>query len=352
MDQEAVRVGLIGYGLAGAVFHAPLIASTPALRLASVVTSNPDRQAQARREHPGVAVLGHVSELWEVADEHDLVVVATSNATHLPLGLAAVQAGLAVVVDKPLALTAAEGRRLVTAARERGVLLTVFHNRRWDGDLRTLQRLLDADALGSVHRFESRFERWRPALRPGAWRELERPEAGGGLLLDLGSHLVDQALLLFGQPRSVYAEVDRRRVGVQGDDDVFIALEHPGGVRSHLWASSLAAQVGPRLRVLGDRGAYVKHGLDVQEELLRAGRRPTEPGWGREPQERWGWLGVDGESRRVETEPGAYQLFYAGLAEALRSGGLPPVDPNDAVVGLGALDAARQSAASGTTVRL
>jgi predicted dehydrogenase len=151
------------------------------------------------------------------------------------------------------------------------VLLTVLHNRRWDGDLRTLQRLLDADALGSVHRFESRFERWRPAPRPGAWRELERPEAGGGLLLDLGSHLVDQALLLFGQPRSVYAEVDRRRAGVQGDDDVFIALEHPGGVRSHLWASSLAAQVGPRLRVLGNRGAYVKHGLDVQEELMRAG---------------------------------------------------------------------------------
>jgi predicted dehydrogenase len=203
-----------------------------------------------------------------------------------------------------------------------------------------------------VHRFESRFERWRPEPRRGAWRELERAEAGGGLLLDLGSHLVDQALLLFGQPRSVYAEVDRRRVGVEGDDDVFIALEHPGGVRSHLWASSLAAQVGPRLRVLGDRGAYVKHGLDVQEELLRAGRRPTEPGWGREPRERWGWLGVEGELRKVETEPGAYQLFYAGLAEALRSGGPPPVDPNDAVVGLGILDAARQSAASGTTVRL
>jgi predicted dehydrogenase len=352
MDQATVQVGLIGYGVAGAVFHAPLIASTPGLQLVSVVTSNPDRQARARREQPGVGVLSHVSKLWQAADEHDLVVVATNTATHLLLGLAAVQAGLAVVVDKPLALTAAEGRRLATAARERDVLLTVFHNRRWDGDLRTLRRLLAADALGSVHRFESRFERWRPAPRRGAWRELERPEAGGGLLLDLGSHLVDQALLLFGQPRSVYAEVDRRRVGVEGDDDVFIALEHPGGVRSHLWASSLAAQVGPRLRVLGDRGAYVKHGLDVQEELLRAGRRPTEPGWGREPRERWGWLGVEGELRKVETEPGAYQLFYAGLAEALRSGGPPPVDPNDAVVGLGILDAARQSAASGTTVRL
>jgi scyllo-inositol 2-dehydrogenase (NADP+) len=352
MDRAAVRVGLIGYGLAGAVFHAPLIASTPGLELVSVVTGNPERQAQARREHPGVGVLGDVDELWRAAGDHDLVVVATTNATHLPLGLAAVQAGLAVVVDKPLALTAAEGRRLVTVARERGVLLTVFHNRRWDGDLRTLRRLLAEDALGPVHRFESRFDRWRPAPRPGAWRELERPEAGGGLLLDLGSHLVDQALLLFGQPSRVYAEVDRRRVGVEGDDDVFIALEHPGGVRSHLWASVLAAQVGPRLRVLGARGAYVKHGLDVQEEALRAGRRPTEPGWGREPRERWGWLGVDGDVRQVETEPGAYQLFYAGLAEALSNGAPPPVDPDDAVVGLRVLDAARQSAASGTTVRL
>jgi predicted dehydrogenase len=352
MDQAEARVGLIGYGLAGAVFHAPLIASTPGLRLTSVVTGNPDRQAQAGREHPGVGILGHVDELWQAADEHDLVVVATSNAGHLPLGLAAVKAGLAVVVDKPLAVTAAEGRQLVTAARERGVLLTVFHNRRWDGDFRTLRRLLADGALGSVHRFESRYERWRPALRPGAWRELERPEAGGGLLLDLGSHLVDQVLQLFGRPRSVYAEVDRRREGAQGDDDVFVALEHPGGVRSHLWASSLTAQVGPRLRVLGDRGAYVKHGLDGQEELLRAGRRPTEPGWGREPEERWGWLGVDGALHPVETEPGAYQLFYAGLADALRGVGPPPVDPDDGVAVLGILDAARQSATSGTTIRL
>jgi predicted dehydrogenase len=352
MEQAAVRVGLAGYGLAGAVFHAALIASTPGLELVSVVTGNPDRQAQARKEHPGVTVLDQVDQLWQAAGEHDLVVLATTNATHRPLGLAAIQAGLAVVVDKPLALTAAEGRRLVTAARERGVLLTVFHNRRWDGDLLTLRRLLADDALGRVHRFESRFERWRPAPRPGSWRELERPEAGGGLLLDLGSHLVDQALLLFGQPTSVYAEVDRRRVGVEGDDDVFVALEHAGGVRSHLWASALAAQLGPRLRALGDRGAYVKYGLDVQEEALRAGRRPTEPGWGREPPELWGRLGVDGHLRQVETEPGAYQSFYAGLVEAVRGGGPPPVDPDDAVAVLGVLDAARQSAASGTTVRL
>lgn len=351
VPESAVRVGLIGYGLAGAVFHAPLITSTPGLRLISVVTSNADRQRQARQEHPGVNVLDHVDELWAVADEHDLVVVATSNAAHLHLGLAAVEAGVAVVVDKPLALSATEGRRLVAAARDRGVLLTVFHNRRWDGDLRTLQRLLADDTLGAVHRFESRFERWRPTPRPGAWREQKPPEAGGGLLLDLGSHLVDQALLLFGWPTSVYAEIDRRRAGVEGDDDVFVALEHAGGVRSHLWASSLAAQSGPRLRVLGARGAYVKHGLDVQEGRLRSGRRPTDPGWGREPPEQWGLLGVDGDVRRIETEPGGYQLFYAGLAEALHSGGPPPIDPEDAIAVLSVLDAARESAASGATVR-
>jgi predicted dehydrogenase len=351
MEETTIRVGLVGYGLAGAVFHAPLIACTPGLRLVSVVTGNPERQARAAGEHPGVAVLRHADQLWAAAGAHDLVVLATPNTTHLPLGLAAVEAGLAVVVDKPLALTAADGRRLVEAAQRRGTPLTVFHNRRWDGDLRTLRRLLAEDALGPVHRFESRFERWRPAARPGAWREREPPEAGGGLLLDLGSHLVDQALLLFGRPLRVYAEVDRRREGVEGDDDVFVALEHRAGVRSHLWASALAAQLGPRLRVLGERGAYVKYGLDVQEQALREGRRPTGPGWGREPRDRWGRLGVDGELREVETEPGAYQRFYAELAEALRGGGALPVDPADAVAVLEVLDAARHSASAGTTVR-
>jgi predicted dehydrogenase len=348
----AIRVGLVGYGLAGAVFHAPLVASTPGLALVSVVTADPERRARARREHPGVRVLGSAEELWSAAGEHDLVVLATPNTTHLPLGLAAVAAGLAVVVDKPLALSAAEGRRLLDAARERGVPLTVFHNRRWDGDLLTLRRLLAEGALGRVRRFESRFERWRPAARPGAWRERSSPEAGGGVLLDLGSHLIDQAVLLFGRPGRVYAEVDRRRADVAGDDDVFVALEHPGGVRSHLWASAVAAQAGPRLRVLGERGAYVKQGVDVQEAALRAGRRPTGPGWGGEPRERWGRLGADGELRPVPTEPGAYQAFYAELAAALRGGGRLPVDPEDAVAVLAVLDAARASAHAGTTVAL
>jgi predicted dehydrogenase len=328
-----LRVGLLGYGLAGAAFHAPLIAATRGLRLAAVVTASAERREQARREHPGAALLGHADELWARAGELDLVVVATPNRTHVPLARAALEAGLAVVVDKPLAARAAEGQALVDEARRRGLLFTVFQNRRWDGDFLTVRRLIAEGALGRVLRFESRFERWRPALRD-AWRERGAPEEAGGLLFDLGSHLVDQALVLFGPVASVYAEVDRRRPGTAVDDDTFVALTHASGVRSHLWMSVLAAQRGPRLRALGDAAAYTKHGLDGQEEALRGGARADAPGWGEEPPGRWGQLGTGGALRPVPTEPGAYPRFYAGVVGALRDGAPPPVDPMDSVAAL------------------
>jgi predicted dehydrogenase len=334
------NVALLGYGLAGSVFHAPFIATTPGLRLAVVVTRNEERKAQALREHPDVVVLGTADEVWDRATELDLVVVATPNSTHASLGQAALESGLSVVVDKPFARTAAEGRALVEAARELGLMLTVFQNRRWDGDFLTLRRLLDERRLGRVHRFESRFERWRPQPR-GGWRERAGVEEAGGLLYDLGSHLVDQALQLFGGVSNVYAELDVRREGAEVDDDDFLALEHESGVRSHLWMSALAADQGPRFRVLGDRGAFVKHGLDVQEEALRAGRSPAEPGRGEEPRERWGRLVVDGEAQEVRTEPGSYGSFYAAVERSLRESGPPPVDPSEAVAVLEVLDAAR-----------
>ena len=334
------NVALLGYGLAGSVFHAPFIATTPGLRLAVVVTGSDERRNRALREHPGVTVVGSSEEVWERAANLDLAVIATPNDSHLPLGLAALEAGLAVVVDKPLALNAEQGRALVGAAAEHGLLLSAFQNRRWDGDFLTLRKLLDRNELGRVHRFESRFDRWRPELGSG-WRERVPAAEGGGLLLDLGSHLVDQALQLFGPARGLYAEVDARREGAVADDDVFLALEHESGVRSHLWASALAAEPGPRFRVLGDDGAFVKHGLDVQEDALRSGRAPTDPGFGEEPRERWGRL-VSGEtSREVPTEPGSYGSFYAGVAASLRSGAPPPVDPQDAVAVLELLDEAR-----------
>lgn len=346
-----IRVGLIGYGLAGSIFHAPLIAATPGMRLAMIVTSNPERVEAARAAHPAATIVDSAERLWERADALDLVVVASPNRTHVPLARAALAAGLPVVVDKPLAATAEEGRALVDEARRLGLMLTVFQNRRWDGDFLTVRRLIAEGALGEVRRFESRFERWRPRPKTG-WREQGDPAEAGGTLYDLGSHLIDQALVLFGPVTHVYAEVDRRRPGVQVDDDAFVALTHASGVRSHLWMSAVNPGHGLRMRVIGSGAAYVKEGMDVQEDALKRGRSPADPGWGKELDESWGRLGVSDAWTPVETERGAWPEFYARVAAALRDGGPPPVDPMDAVAGLEIIHAARMSAAEGAVVRL
>ncbi|WP_326637809.1 Gfo/Idh/MocA family oxidoreductase [Nonomuraea fuscirosea] len=350
-----IRVGLVGYGTAGAYFHAPLVHATPGLSLAAVVTGNPDRRAEVAARYSAVAV-ADVRDLWERCD---LVVVASPNRTHVSTAAAALDHGLPVVVDKPLAGSAAEGRDLVRLAEERGLMLTVFHNRRWDGDFRTVLRLAGEGRLGEVRRFESRFERWRPVPK-GGWRETGGPEEIGGLLYDLGSHLVDQAVRLLGPVREVYCESDVRREGVASDDDTFIALTHTGGptdgptdgARSHLWVSSVAARLGPRFRVLGSRAGFVKYGMDVQEERLRAGISPGSPGFGDDEEERWGVLGTEEAREVVRTEAGSYLDFYRGVAAALREGAAPPVDPREAVDVLTVIEAARLSAGKRTVVHL
>jgi predicted dehydrogenase len=346
------RVGLIGYGLAGSVFHAPLIAATEGLTLDTVVTAHPDRRAQVHAEHGSdMRTLATTEELFALADQLDLVVIASPNRTHVTLARRALEAGLHVVVDKPLAATAAEAEQLTSLAAERGLVLSVFHNRRWDNDFRTVRALLADGALGDrIHRFESRFERWRPELK-GGWRESGDPAEIGGLLYDLGSHLVDQALVLFGPAVAVYAEAGTRRRGAETDDDAFIALTHADGVRSHLWMSAVAAQLGPRFRVLGSEAAYVKDGLDPQEAALREGARPA-PGerWGVEPESAWGTLG-DLEARRpVPTLDGNYPAYYAGIATTLRDGTPPPVTALEAVATIRVLEAARISAAESRVV--
>ncbi|HMJ35330.1 MAG TPA: Gfo/Idh/MocA family oxidoreductase [Baekduia sp.] len=351
-SDRPLRVVLAGFGLAGAVLHAPLIATTEGLELVGAVTRAPERRAALARAHPGAVAYDTLDDALAGGDV-DLVVVASPNRFHVPLATAAIAAGSHVVVDKPLAVTAAEAGVVAARAEEAGVVLSVFHNRRWDDDFLTLGRVVAEGRLGALLRVESRFDRWRPALKEGAWREGGDLADGGGLLLDLGSHLADQAVQLLGPVKSVYAELDVRRQGAVVEDDVFLALEHAGGARSHLWAGMHAAHPAPRFRVLGDRAAFVSEGLDPQEEQLRAGGSPLDAGFGRRAGSSAarifvGEEGADGEP--VTMEAGRWAAFYAGVVEAIRTEGAPPVSGAEAVAVLAILDAARESAARRTVV--
>jgi scyllo-inositol 2-dehydrogenase (NADP+) len=352
-------VALVGYGFGGSVFHAPFIAAEPRLDLTAVVTANAVRRSEVATRYPAVEVLTGFEELRARLDDVDLVVVSTPNATHVSLASAVLAAGRPVVVDKPVAPSASEVRRLAALAKQTGTFVVPFHNRRWDGDFRTVTALLAAGDLGTLHRFESRYERWQPEVPtdPGrAWKRSGAPGAGNGILSDLGTHILDQAVVLFGSPESVYAEVATRRPGAEVDDDVFVALGYPTGRRDepaprvHLWASALAADPGPRFRLSGSAGAYVKRGMDPQEAALLAGRTPVEPGWGEEPRPSWGWIATGSDDRPVPTQAGAYQLFYSGLAACLLDGVAPPVDVADAVTVAEIVEAARRSALTGRVV--
>ncbi|HEY2061924.1 MAG TPA: Gfo/Idh/MocA family oxidoreductase [Amycolatopsis sp.] len=348
---DDLRVGILGYGIGGRVFHAPLVAATPGLAPAAIVTSNPERAAQARAEYPDADVIPGPDEFFARAGELDLVVVSTPNRTHVPLALRAIELGLPLVVDKPFAPTAAEASRVVAAAKAKDVGLTVFQNRRWDSDFLTVRKVLESGRLGEVFRFESRYDRWVPKVKDN-WREFGDPAEAGGLLYDLGAHIVDQAVQLFGPVAEVYAEVDRRRPGVAVDDDVFVALHHANGVRSHLWASALAATRNPRFRVLGDQATFTKYGLDVQEPQIKDGLRPGDEGWGVEPAADAGTLGVDDATETVPTEVGRYQDFYAQVRDALRGEAAFPVDPASSVETLRVIEAAHRSGAQARVVSL
>jgi predicted dehydrogenase len=333
-----LRVGLLGYGLAGAVFHAPLIAATPGLALVAIVTRDVARRGAATAAHPDALLYGDADALFAAALDLDVIVVATPNNTHASLAERAVHAGCDVVVDKPFAISSSEARRMLAVATACDRRMIPFHNRRWDGEFLTLQAVLASGVLGTVARLDSRLERWRPMPRAG-WKEHSGEAQGTGLLFDLEPHLIDQALVLFGPVTSVYAEGDRRRPGAAVDDDVFLALTHASGVRSHLSTSSVAASAGARLRVLGLAGSCTIPEPDPQEAQLTRGLRPGAPGWGR----------IDGAmaavhdgttSRAVPALAGAYEQFYVQLVRCLRDGAPPPVEPRDAVAGLEIIEAA------------
>jgi len=342
---RTIRTAVVGYGLSGSVFHAPLIAADGSYSLDVIATSDAGRQSAATTRFPGVKTVRDGDEVLDLAPNLDLVVLGTPPATHYPLAKAALEAGLDVVVDKPFAVTSAQGQELIELANELGRVLTVFHNRRWDGDFLTLQKLLAVDGVGKVTRFESRFERWSPIIAK-AWKARATAADGGGTLFDLGSHLIDQALQLFGPATVMHAELKARRSDERADDDVFVVLKHRSGVLSHLHMNMLCAQQAPRFRVLGSVGGFTKHGVDPQEPYIVAGGSPLDEEYGVEAPEWAGLLGRDGHLDALPTERGAYPEFYRLLAEKIFDGGATsaaplPVDPADAVEVLKLIEEAR-----------
>jgi predicted dehydrogenase len=338
----SVRFGLVGYGFGGRYFHAPLITSAPECDLIGVMTSSPERQALIARDIPGTPTFASLSALRDAGVE--AVAISTPADTHSSLTEQALELGLAVVCDKPFALDPDAARRTVALADERGLLLSPYQNRRFDSDFRTVRKLVSGGKLGTVTRFESRFERFAPERGPG--------KSGGGTLLDFGSHLVDQALVLLGPALSVYAELRIRESGL--DDDVFVALTHGGGARSHLWGSWSQSAPGPRYRVTGSDATYVLGPGDTQENALLAGETPASLGdrWGVEPPDSYGTLHTGTDSSTYATERGRWDLFYSTFAGAVRGNNPPPVNPHDAVATATVLEAAKSSATTGTVIEV
>ena len=340
-----MKIGLVGFGVGGQFFHAPYIVAAVGVELAGIVTRSPERRARARDQYPTIRLFDSLAGLLDSGV--DAVVISTPPETRQALVLEAIAAGVHVIADKPFAPTAEDGLRLVAAAEEAGVSLDVFHNRRWDTDIRTLRSVVASGQLGQIARFESRFDLDQPEL-------LEAGPAGG-LLRDLGSHLVDQAVWLFGPPVAVYANLDWIELPAgRTDAGFFLTITHDSGVVSNLSSTKTRHLSSRELRVLGSRGSYVSEQTDVQAIAVFAGKRPVDdPGtWGYEVEERWGTLFTEDGAARVPSERGAYQEYYEQFARAIEGRDQHPVTGTEAIHTLRVLDAARLSEAESRVVHL
>jgi predicted dehydrogenase len=341
-----LNVAVIGYGLAGKVFHAPLVASVEGLKLYAIVSSNP---AKVRQDFPDLTVLPSLEAA--LADPNiDLIVVATPNTTHFDFARRALDAGKHVVVDKPFTLTVAEAETLAALARQKGRLLSVFQSRRWDADFLTLRRILASGELGEIVHMESHYDRWRPVVQ-SRWKEEAGP--GSGIWYDLGAHLADQPLQLFGMPEAVFADLAMQRAGAKAVDYFHVLLRYPR-LRVILHGSNLVAEPTRRFEVHGTHASYMKAGMDVQEDQVRRGMRPGDAGWGVDPQPGTiaTWTGGKLQSTVVPNEVGCYPDFYRGVRDAIVSNAPNPVPAEDGVAVMRILEAACRSAAEHREVTL
>lgn len=341
-SEASIPWGMVGWGAGGQVFHAPLVRSAAGLDLVAVVSTNPERAESARSE--GLTVYPDLASMSRAGVRG--VTITTPAGTHADLAVEALELGLHVVVDKPFATTAAEARRIIAAATA-DTVLTAYQNRRWDGDFLTLQSLVASGELGRVDRFESRIERFRPQLP--RWSRDRASTLGGGTLVDLGPHLIDQAVACLGPVTAVFADLAVLGEDRVSDDDVLLLLRHGGGARTMIVASVHAAVQGPRFRVSGTNGGALIEGFDVQEEDLFAGESPASrgDGWGVEPVDRTVMVEIEGTPTRRPLHRGRWDTFYPAVAASIRENSPVPVDPADSVHVAAIFDAARLSSARG-----
>jgi scyllo-inositol 2-dehydrogenase (NADP+) len=339
LDASMIDVGLIGFGLAGRSFHAPVIRAVPGLRLAAILQRSGN---EAAAQYPDVRIVRTLDELLAIK-EIRLVVIATPNDSHYPIARQCLAAGRDVLVDKPFATTLEEAIALVEFANQ---------NRRYDGDFQAIVQLVASGALGRIVRFESNYDRFRPQLRPGAWRERSGP--GTGIFFDLAPHLIDHALLLFGMPEALTADIRMERDGAVADDAFDLAFHYPRGLRADLRSSILAAVTRPRFLLHGTQGAFVKQSFDPQESNLRRGYIPTDTAWGAEPEENWGLLTLSGNGtltqRRVPSVNCDYRDFYANLRDAILGKAKLAVNPEWGLDVMRLLELARKSSNERRTV--
>ncbi len=335
---DTLKVVLVGYGYAGSKLHAPLICSVGELKLVGVYSNSAEK---VWADHPGVTVSARMNELMEQT-KADLVVIATPNVTHFPFAKEALLAGKHVVVDKPFTLDTAQARELTELAKARGLFLSIFQNRRWDADFLTVRQIIDEGTLGELHSFESRFERYRPVVR-ARWRE--QAGDGSGLWYDLGPHLLDQVLQLFGPPLAIHADFAIQRQHAETIDYFHVLLRYPK-LRVILHASMLSANERPRFVLSGQHGSYTKFGTDSQEDALKLGNKPGNKNWGIDPLD--GTLHLDTplglQSHNIPTALGDYRIYYEGVRDAILHGAPNPVPPEQAILGMQLLELAELSA--------